>query len=353
MDSYMSFPKSNSVVFFILLSLLIFGVSSCKSSAPVENEDMKGRNYTWTADTINIPMYPLWSLWGSSESNLWACGSSGSFKTNIWYTLANQWVSKQLPILFDPESVWGFSEKDIWMVGQDLQIWHYDGNWTQSAQFSIPNYGFGIFMNIWGNAPNNIFAVGFADSSHQRLSLIYHYDGNSWARVNIPKMPYQLSKILGLKGDNSRYYILAHNDVTKPGADSVHVLFYDGTSFKEIFSGFYNNAEGLGLEEIDNTIYLIKGNKIYQIINDNIVFYLDYPNTSYTVGIAGRNAKDLFILLENGIAHYNGKDVAFLYKFNNSDFYVNDTFCFQNSIYLLAYDYATNFNIILKGKLNN
>ncbi|MGE5496457.1 MAG: hypothetical protein ACM3Q2_00165 [Syntrophothermus sp.] len=240
------------------------------------------------------------------------------------------------------------------MVGQDLQIWHYDGTWVQSAQFNIPNHEFGLFMDIWGSAPDDIFAIGFADSSKQRHGLIYHYNGKTWSRVNIPPMHYQFSKIRGVKGDNSKYYIMGLKNDNKAGVcDSAHILLYNGSSFKKIFSGFFNNEEALGLDEIDNAIYIEKGNKVYKLINNDVVFFMEYPSTNYLTGISGRSENDILLFLDNGIAHYNGKDVAFLYKFNNPDLRVNNTFCFQNSIYLLAYDYATNFNIILKGKLNN
>ena len=54
------------------------------------------------------------------------------------------------------KSIWGVTQKDIFIVGLDGTILHYDGS-VWSAMDSGVTYS---FYDIWGSSANNIFAVG-------------------------------------------------------------------------------------------------------------------------------------------------------------------------------------------------
>jgi len=77
-----------------------------------------------------------------------------------------------------PEGIYGydilsFSDQDIYVVGYQGAIMHFDGNnWQKMATPNrVPIWG------IWGPDTNNVYAVG-------GNGVILYYDGNSWSTMN-------------------------------------------------------------------------------------------------------------------------------------------------------------------------
>lgn len=68
-------------------------------------------------------------------------------------------------------SVWGTSETDVWAVGQPGIILHYDGStWTMDTVDTD------ILSAVWGTSPTNVFACG-SDGD------IYRYNGSKWSKM--------------------------------------------------------------------------------------------------------------------------------------------------------------------------
>ncbi len=88
----------------------------------------------------------------------------------IWHYDGTKWKTDNISRPISPWCIHGFEENDIWVGGEDGKIWHYDGNnWNESLSYSKElNYHYYniYFMDIWGEKPNDIYAVGFADSSY-------------------------------------------------------------------------------------------------------------------------------------------------------------------------------------------
>jgi hypothetical protein len=64
--------------------------------------------------TVSIGTVPiLWSIWGSSASNVWAVGDNGA----ILHYNGTSWSSASSPTLQLLNSVWGTSSSDVWAVG--------------------------------------------------------------------------------------------------------------------------------------------------------------------------------------------------------------------------------------------
>ena len=96
--------------------------------------------------------------------------------------------------------VWGSSATDVWAVGSNGRIVHYDGSrWTSSLD-SV-SY---LFRGVWGSGPTDVWAVGFRSFTNT-TPVIFHYDGTGWARdTSVPDtLPWPpLSDVWGTSASN-------------------------------------------------------------------------------------------------------------------------------------------------------
>ena len=133
------------------------------------------------------------------------------------------WVwSNPLPQGARLEGISGVSASDIWAVGVNGAIIHYDG-----TQWSVQSIGTGYRLNdVWAVGTNDIFAVGLNGT-------IIHYDGTDWAEQN-SGVTTQLWEVWGTSS----------NDVFAVGQDGT-ILHYDGTSWTQQPSGTTMNLYSL------------------------------------------------------------------------------------------------------------
>jgi hypothetical protein len=68
--------------------------------------------------------------------------------------------------------VWGSSSVDVYAVGAEGTILHYDGiSWSQMDSGTVND-----LYDVWGTSSSDIFAAG-------RGGTILHYNGNSWSAM--------------------------------------------------------------------------------------------------------------------------------------------------------------------------
>lgn len=114
----------------------------------------------------------MYSIWGSSTSNVYACGFSllGGQKGAVWRFDGKQWTNVAMPSP-DFNYLWeitGFSEKDIWIIGEKLYlnpidqtsldsslVLHYNGSVWQSV---LPSHmRMRGLKSLWGSSAQNLF----------------------------------------------------------------------------------------------------------------------------------------------------------------------------------------------------
>ena len=114
-------------------------------------------------------MGSMHAIWGSAQDDIWAVGRNGMmahYNGTSW-TDEGDWVDDDL---FD---VAGTSSSNVVAVGYHGWIQQYDGSsWTTVDTDSMSTLG-----HVWANAPNDIWAVGSGD--------IMHFGGSSWSRVRL------------------------------------------------------------------------------------------------------------------------------------------------------------------------
>jgi hypothetical protein len=95
---------------------------------------------------------------------------------------------------------------------------------------------------------------------------------------------------------------------------------------------------------MDHDIYFYKaGNFIKQ-------FSITDPNFGYQ--IYGRNQKDLFLRMQDGIEHYNGTNMQYIYEFPlGSKSIINEPAIFQDDVFFMLWDNIGSKNLVLHGKL--
>jgi len=141
---------------------------------------------TWERQPIPTTL-PIWGIWAVAPDDVWAVGGDnavGAAPVVLRYD-GTQWRHAGIPALERPRvraffKVWGSSASDIWMVGQNGAILHYDGE-----QFT--EFGAGIsqdLIGIWGTGPDNIIAVGGRGTAE-----LARFDGVAWTKAPPSPLP--------------------------------------------------------------------------------------------------------------------------------------------------------------------
>ena len=82
------------------------------------------------------------------------------------------------------------------------------------------------------------------------------------------------------------------------------------------------------------------------------VLYVD--NANFYQRIWGRNSKDIFLLMTDGLAHYNGTDIEYLFYFNKIPrTQISGAALFEEEVFFTVYEALTGLKYIYHGKLNN
>jgi len=69
--------------------------------------------------------------------------------------------------------VWGSSNNDVFAVGNNGTILHYNGSMWSSINSGTTNY----LAAVWGSSPSDVFTVG-------NNGTILHYNGNAWSQMS-------------------------------------------------------------------------------------------------------------------------------------------------------------------------
>lgn len=120
---------------------------------------------TWFHDR-----WPLYGIWGSARSSVWAVGYNGAVVH--WDGLA--WSETSRPTSSHLHGIWGSSANDVWAVGTGGTILHWDGNgWSD-----VPSDTTSDLMAVWGASASDVWAVGANGTAT-------HWDGAQWRSATI------------------------------------------------------------------------------------------------------------------------------------------------------------------------
>ena len=151
-------------------------------------------------------------LWVSPSGSLWVASADGNVGTTAAYkwpaprradlryrnlTRTPKWSVTSLPALQAtglPPSItalWGISDSDVHAGAYGGHLYHWDGQaWTQL--FNGPGNGRGTIRAIRGSAPDDVFAVG-------ANSTVLHFDGKRWQSQRLPIPPDEDISMTGIR----------------------------------------------------------------------------------------------------------------------------------------------------------
>lgn len=167
----------------------------------------------------------LLSTWGSGAGDVWAVGGAPDAGVAMHYdgsAWAERPIGLDVPLL---DWVFGFGPDDVWMVGNEGTILHYDG-----AAFHLEASGTTENLwGIWGSSPTDLWAVGgsgFPDA----VPTLLHRDATGWSTVTLP--PLMRAEVHGL----FKVWGSSASDVWVVGQRGT-VLHYDGSAWQERLAG--------------------------------------------------------------------------------------------------------------------
>lgn len=335
-----------AATFFSFFTFLV----SCNNN-PIEPEPQPGRrDYVWTADTLKIPFTYLNKIWGDSPDNVWAVGPGGALSTTIWKYDGNKWATDNVSRMISPLGVWGFGKNNVWIAGREGHIWHYDGTtWKESTWFRKNGWDIG-FQEIWGDTPNSIYAVGYADSSTVRHAEIIKWNGSTWQEIKIPDFDtYGFIKIRRAANQQGNYFLLGWGEKSN-GGDLLALFEFDGKNIWKIYEGDFNNQSWSDVEKIGDDLFFTIGNKICSYKNGQFNTLFEVDLYKYYHAFWGRNKNDIFISMQDGIAHFDGTSIQYLYHYKGTEEAFGAT-VLSNDIFILTNDFNNYSNIIIRGRL--
>jgi hypothetical protein len=220
-------------------------------------------------------------VWGSSGSDIFAVGTNGT----ILHYDGTSWSSMASPTTYRLSGVWGSSGSDVFASGSYGIIIHYNG--TSWSSMASPTSLF--LFDIWGSSGSDVFAVG-------EQGIIFHYNGANWSPMDSPTIQW-LARLWGSSG----------SDVFAVGREGT-IIHYNGSDWIPMTSGTSKFLTGIW----DNS-----GSDIFAVGADGTI--LHYNGTDWTPMVSGtsvtlqdvwgNSGSDVFAVGEEGtILHYNGTD---------------------------------------------
>jgi hypothetical protein len=124
-----------------------------------------------------VPAVPLLNwVYGFSDADIFVVGNEGT----VLHYDGDTWELQPTPTSEALWGVWGAAPDDMWAVGgagratSVATLLHYDGvSWEVAPTPTFARPGVTALYKVWGTAADNIYAVG-------RVGVILHYDGDAW-----------------------------------------------------------------------------------------------------------------------------------------------------------------------------
>jgi len=238
-----------------------------------------GRYNIWSA-VASGTFDPLHDLWGTSPADVFAVGGNGSI---LHYDGTGWAADPSVPtsnLLFD---VWGVSSSDVYAVGAAGTTLHFDG-----ASWSVMSSGTDASMHgVWGASGVDVYAAGDAGT-------ILHYDGAAWGSM------------ASGTGNNLRAVWGSSTDDIFVVGEGGTVLHYDGAAWSVMNSGTVENLNAVWGTGSTNVYAAGEGSTVMQY-NGSAWSPVNVGVAADFTGIHGDAANDVYVVSStSGIVHSDG-----------------------------------------------
>ncbi len=198
---------------------------------------------------------------------------------------AAEWISMESGSTEPLKDVWGTSSDNVFAVGSNGTILHYNGtSWSEMEVSRTEN-----FQGIWGSSSENIFSVG--DDG-----LILQYDGNTWTKTG-GGTSNNLNAVWGSSG----------TDLFVVGENGTILRCEEGSCSKII--GFTTNFSFNGVwGSSASDVFAVGGNGNIFHFNGADWSEMDAGTDEILLDVWGTSSDNVFAVGENGtILHYDGE----------------------------------------------
>lgn len=335
--------RNIAVVFFI--AFMVFGFGSCKKN-PVEIEEENltpgRRDYTWAVDTIKNPVLHFSNIWGNTPDNIWITGSLSS--DAVYRFNGSKWILDNRTYIAAPEAVWGIGNR-LWIGNSYGSMWQFkDNTYKQELNGFRIEGNLANFGNMDGSSEKEIYACGAYRLYDEFYPYLVKYNGNEWViDKKFPEMG-GFNQIRYCKKNDNYYFQMRMKDY------SIRVYEYDRKDLKIIYSYPPTNA-GPTVSEIDGYAYVVIDNKIYRYFNGRSEFIFEVKEPDFGGVVWGRSRKDIFLRMQDGLAHYNGTDIKYMFRYDERTMMAPNMAIIGNEIFIAGYVYSTGYTVIQHGKL--
>ncbi len=216
---------------------------------------------------------------GTGTSDVYAVGKDGS----ICHYDGVAWSSVSGVTASSVNGVWGASSDNVFVVGDGGTVVHFDGSaWTTMASGSTAD-----LHGVWGSSSDDVFAV--ADNG-----TILHFDGSAWTTM--------------ASGTTAHLYSIwgsASNDVFAVGAGGA-IRHYNGSAWSALASGI-----GTDLYSVRGTsasdVFAVGAGGIIRHYNGSAWSGMTSGTAESLYGVWAASSSDVCAVGAGGtIRHYNG-----------------------------------------------
>lgn len=336
-----------------LITIIITAVQfSCNDnpSCPVDNTQPGRRDYVWTVDTLFLPFNFFTDITGTSPTDVWACGPGGDLDKTLFHYDGQGWKSDLISRPFSPISISSISVNSVWSSGLEGKIWHYsDNGWNEQYRLVANGDTLVVLQEILAISEANIYAVGqYYISPEDYWGIILHHNNNRWQNMSIPKTRTLLGEI-GKDKNNGKIYLLG---LTQQNLNENDYQFYEfnNTTLIKIKSGTQNKDEFGNILKLNSKVYLIIGYDFFSYNGNTFTKIGRLSDNPKFLNVGwGRNIKDIFLGMRDGVAHYNGENTVYLYQ-STENIFVREGIVFDSEVFFIGRDSNGN-NLMIHGKL--
>jgi hypothetical protein len=232
------------------------------------------------------------AIWGSSAKDVWAVGSEGSIVHYDGKMLSMIDSGTQVRLL----SVHGTAPDDVWFVGEMGVTLHWDGE-SMTEVSRIPDQ---TLLGVWANGPEDVWAIGFYPQD--RVGVVRHWTGDDWDELLVGPAAslWEIWSsgpgdvwIVGTSTNLTGLVLHAHgNEISKIDFDGKPLRAVWGTNEDDVWVLPYDSP----IQHWDGSVFtLTDGTE-------------EEPMKTAMLGMWGANTHDVWAVgLEGTILHYDGE----------------------------------------------
>jgi hypothetical protein len=247
------------------------------AAVPAQNSVLR-----WIVLRRGLTSNDLNGVWCNTASDIWAVGANN---TIVHYDGAD-W---DMPTTGLPSAsyagVFGTSGTDAWAVGTSGTAVHWNGTaWSKVTTGTSAN-----LTAVWGSAPNNYYATGNG-------GVGLHYNGSSWSTISFPDQV--TGNLHGVWGaDASHVYMVGDGGVAE---------FFDGSSWLKVSSPTTQPLLSVWGTSANN-VYAAGGLGTMLHFDGNTVSVEPSGTNGTLSGLGGTDASNIWAVGASGFTqHFNG-----------------------------------------------